>query len=350
MNTAAPAPAAAELQLIDLTGPDGLRLRLMNRGATWLSCSVPLADGSRREVLVGGPSPEVQMLGRAYLGATVGRYANRIAQATLQRDGQAIALTPNPGSPHQLHGGPDGFDRRYWQVAERSADAVTFTLDSPAGDQGWPGRCQVRVRYALSEPGTIEMTTEATVDAPCPVALTQHSYFNLDAAHADARTQRLRLAASHYVPVDAELIPTGGPAEVAGTPFDFRRAQIIGSRWLADEQQRLAGGYDHAWLLDRDMSMPDAAVDAPAAVLQSADGRLQMSLATTLPALQVYTGQFLHTEPGRDGQPLPACAGVAIEPGYLPDSPNHPEWPLPSCWLLPGEVSRHRTVWRFERG
>jgi aldose 1-epimerase len=346
MNTAAPTDT---LQLIDLTGPDGLRLRLMNRGATWLSCSVPMADGSRREVLVGGPSPEVQMQGRAYLGATVGRYANRIARATLQRDGRSIALTPNAGSPHQLHGGPDGFDRRFWPIAERSASAVTFTLDSPAGDQGWPGRCQVRVRYALSAPGTIEMTTEATVDAPCPVALTQHSYFNLDADHDDARTQRLRLAASHYVPVDAELIPTGGPAEVAGTAFDFRRAQVIGSRWLADEQQRLAGGFDHAWLLDGAAS-PEASAEGPAAVLQSADGRLQMSLTTTLPALQVYTGQSLNAETGRDGQPLPTCAGVAIEPGYLPDSPNHPEWLQPSCWLMPGEVSRHRTVWRFDRG
>lgn len=334
------------LRVLELTGPDGLTLSLMNHGATWLSCRVPLADGSRREVILGGPSPQAQRLGRAYLGATVGRYANRIAHATLQRHGHAIALTPNPGSRHQLHGGPDGFDRRRWDIAEQRPDAVTFRLNSPAGDQGFPGHLQVQVSYRLSEPGCIEMETVAEVDAPSPLAITNHAYFNLDAAQADARTQRLRVAAAHYMPVDAELIPFGPPAEVAGSSFDFRRAMVISSRWLADEQQRIAGGYDHAFLLDE--ACADAA-DA-AAVLQSADGQLQLSVHTSLPALQVYSGQFLVGEIGRDGKPLAACAGVALEPGYLPDSPNHPEWPQPSCWLMPGVVSRQRIVYRFGAG
>lgn len=347
MNATTPKPLPdAPLRVLELTGPDGLTLRLMNHGAIWLSCQVPLGDGSRREVLLGAPTPQAQRHGRAYMGATVGRYANRIARATLQRDGHVIALTPNPGSPHQLHGGPDGFDKRNWAIVSEQPDAVTFSLHSPAGDQGFPGTLRVQVSYRLNEPGCIEMETVAEVDAPCPVALTNHAYFNLDAAHADARTQRLRVAAAQVMPVDAELIPFGPPVDVAGSSFDFRRAQVIGSRWLADEQQRIAGGYDHAYLLDA--ACADA--DEAAAVLQSSDGRLQLSVSTSLPALQVYTGQFLVGEIGRDGLPYPACAGVALEPGYLPDSPNHSEWPQPSCWLMPGQISRHRVVYRFEAG
>jgi aldose 1-epimerase len=345
MNTLTPNPWPDNLlRMLELTGSDGLTLRLMNHGATWLSCQVPLPDGSRREVLLGGPSPQAQQLGRAYMGATVGRYANRIANATLQRDGDVIALTPNPGSRHQLHGGPGGLDTRVWEITSLQPDAVTFSLHSPAGEQGFPGNLRVQVSYRLSEPGCIEMETVAEVDAPCPLALTNHAYFNLDATHADARTQRLRVAAAQVMPVDAELIPFGPPVDVAGSSFDFRRPQVIGSRWLADEQQRLAGGYDHAWLLDE--SCADAA--EPAAVLQSGDGRLQLSVHTSLPALQVYTGQFLGTETGRDGRLYAPCAGVALEPGFLPDSPNHPEWPQPSCWLRPGQVSRHRTVYHFD--
>lgn len=347
MNATTPKPLPdTPLRVLELTGPDGLTLRLMNHGATWLSCQVPLGDGSRREVLLGAPTPQAHRLGRAYMGATVGRYANRIARATLQRDGRTFALTPNPGSPHQLHGGPDGFDKRIWAITSEQPDAVTFSLHSPAGDQGFPGKLRVQVSYRLSEPGCIEMETVAEVDAPCPVALTNHAYFNLDAAHTDARTQRLRVAAAQVMPVDDELIPFGPPVDVAGSSFDFRRAQVIGSRWLADEQQRIAGGYDHAWRLDATCADADEA----AAVLQSSDGRLQLSVSTSLPALQVYTGQFLVGEIGRDGQPYPACAGVALEPGYLPDSPNHPEWPQPSCWLMPGQISRHRVVYRFEAG
>lgn len=342
---ATPSQPATPLRVLELTGPDGLTLRLMNHGATWLSCRVPMPDGSRREVILGGPSPQAQQLGRAYMGATVGRYANRIAHARLQRDGHAIALTPSPGSRHQLHGGPGGFDTRVWEVVSAQPDAATFSLFSPAGDQGYPGDLTLQVSYRLGSPGCIEMETVATVDAPCPLAITNHAYFNLDAAaQPDARTQRLRVAAAQVMPVDAELIPFGPPADVGGSSFDFRRATVIGSRWLADEQQRLAGGYDHAWLLDAACA---GAADA-AAVLQSADGRLQLSVHTSLPALQVYTGQFLAGEIDRDGQPYAACAGVALEPGYLPDSPNHPEWPQPSCWLTPGVPSRQRIVYRFD--
>lgn len=337
-------------QLIPLHSADGsVSLTVMDIGATWFSCRVALSDGSAREVLLSGPTPEAHLHNTAYLGATVGRYANRIGGAHIRRGEQVWALTPQPGSRHQLHGGPDGFDRRRWAVAERSEHHVVLTLDSPDGDQGFPGRLQVTLTLRLPGQGVIEMHTRVVVDAPCPVGLTNHAYFNLNAGSAagrgDARTQTLRIAAQQMLPVDAELIPLGHLAPVAGTGFDFRTPRTVQSQWLQDAQQRQSAGYDHAWMLDA--ACADATLDRPAATLQSDDGRLSMDLATTLPSLQFYAGQGLAAQTGRDGQPMAPCAGLALEPQFLPDSPNHPEWPQPSCWVLPGQVVEHRLRYRF---
>lgn len=331
--------------LSELRHPDGLALTLMDVGATWLSCRVPLADGTPREVLLGCPRPEDYAHQTAYLGATIGRYANRIGGARITRGGRSWSLASSPaGSPHQLHGGPDGFDKRRWEVASRSATEASFALVSPPGDQGYPGRLEARATYRIAGPREVEIDLEARVDAPCPVGLTNHAYFNLDAQHADVRAHRLRIAAGRYVPVDAALIPLGALAEVAGTSFDFREAKTLAQDWLADDQQRAGAGYDHGFLLDPAC----AGMRAPAAVLEAADGSLRMSVYTTLPALQFYGGQYLAGIAGRDGAPYPACAGVALEPEFLPDSPNHPEWPQPDCWLQPGQVFRHRIRYAFE--
>jgi len=333
-------------QLISLHSADGsVSLTVMDIGATWYSCRVALPDGSEREVLLSGPTPEAHLHNTAYLGATVGRYANRIGGARIRHGEHHWALTPQPGSRHQLHGGPDGFDRRRWAVAERSAHHVVFTLDSPDGDQGFPGQLQVTLTLRLPGQGVIEMHTHAVVDAPCPVGLTNHAYFNLNASHTDARTQTLQIAAQQMLPVDAELIPLGQLAAVAGTGFDFGTPRVVASQWLQDAQQRQSGGYDHAWLLDADRA--DAALERPAVTLSADDGRLAMDLATTLPSIQFYGGQGLAAQTGRDGLPMAPCAGLALEPQFLPDSPHHPEWPQPSCWLLPGQVYNHRLRYRF---
>jgi aldose 1-epimerase len=202
------------------------------------------------------------------------------------------------------------------------------------------------VSYRLTDALTIEMVAEAQVDAPCPVGLTNHAYFNLDATHGDVRQHRLRIVAHDYVPVDSELIPLGGPVPVGGTSLDFREAKPITQHWLADEQQRAGGGYDHAFLLDAAC----AQAQSPAAVLSAADASLRLEISTSLPALQFYAGQLLAGTPSRNGVPYAACAGIALEPEFLPDSPNHPEWPQPSCWLQPGQRYRHTIRWRFVPG
>ena len=226
-----------------------------------------------------------------------------------------------------------------------SDTAVCFALDSPDGDQGFPGDLHLEVTYTLSDAMTLVMDIRATVSAPCPVAITQHAYFNLDARHDTVRAHTLQLAASRYLPVDAERLPIDGLATVDGTGFDFRTAKPIGQDLGRDEQQRDARGYDHGWLLEDSVR----GADVPAAVLTSSDGRLSMALSTTLPAVQVYTGNYLGSAPARDGSPTLPHAGVAMEPGYLADSPAHGGWgQTPSVWLAPGDTLDQSMQWAWE--
>ena len=335
-------------RLLQLQRPGGLRLTLTDLGATWMSCQVPLADGTWREVLLGFERPEHYLAQPGYLGATVGRYANRIAQARYMHAGEPVHLVANEAG-NQLHGGPRGFDRRRWQVDAHGPHDVQFSLHSDDGDQGFPGEVQVLARYRLGEDLSVTLEYEATTTRTTPLALTNHAYFNLDAAHTDCRGHTLRLRAERYVPVDTALIPTGTLDAVAGTDFDFRQPRRVGDAFMASDQQRVARGYDHSFLLDaacRDGSLP-------AAELLSADGRLAARLYTDRPAVQFYSGQWLATTQRRGGDGdggYGPCSGLALEPGVPPDSPNHPEWaPWSDCLAEPGTTWRAWMRWEFER-
>lgn len=333
-------------RIFRLAHPAGLRIAVMDIGATWLSCELRLADGSWREVLLGCDSEEDYARQSAYLGAIIGRYANRITNARFVVDGQEYQLAANNG-PNNLHGGPEGFDRRRWRVLEQDERSLLLALDSPAGDQGFPGRAEVQVRYTLDDELGVRIDFTAQVDAACPIALTSHAYFNLDGARpeGDVRTQQLRIAAARYVPVDATLAPLGDAATVAETPFDFRAGRRIGDAWPTlvsqDEQLRNGAGYDHAFLLD----VQCRAMTLPAAELQAADGRLTMQVFTDLPALQCYTGNYLAGTPARAGTAYGAHAGIALEPGFPPDSPNQSAWS--ACILRPGQLGRSAIRYAF---
>ncbi len=330
---------------IELRSPEGLCLQLMDWGATWLSCRVPMDTGPAREVLLGCANLADYFIQGAFLGATVGRYANRIGNARFSRDGREYRLVANRGSRHQLHGGPGGFSQRRWRIAARGPMHVRYEIDSLDGDQGFPGNMKAAVTYRLEAGLQILTDYEVTSDAPTPVCLTNHAYFNLDGLRSDIRAHRLRLAASQYLPTDAELIPLGHLAPVEGSGFDFREAKEIARDFLRDAQQQAPGGYDHAFLLDAIC----ANGEHHAAELVAADGRLAMRIYTTLPALQFYSGHKLTGTPSRDARPYGECAGLALETQFLPDSPNHPEYPQPSCWLEPGETWRHQTRLVFVR-
>ena len=330
-------PDGAPLRTIRLAHPCGMTLTLIDWGAAWVSCQLPVA-GAMRETLLGHARLADYLSQPGFFGATVGRFANRIANACFQREGQTFHLLPNEGK-HQLHGGPAGFYARRWAVLEQSATHVLFGITSAAGDQGYPGHLTARVAYRLEANGGLCTEYFATVDAPCPVSLTNHAYFNLDGQASDGRAHHLRLAAPYYLPVDPEMIPRGTLAAVAGTSFDFRAGKRIATDFLQDEQQQRGKGYDHAFWLDPACHT----MTLPAATLISGDGLLAMDLWTTLPALQFYSGNHLAGISARDGGVYQAYQGLALETGFLPDSPNHPEWPQSSCWLLPGETYHHRT-------
>ncbi len=319
---------------------EGLQLELMDWGATWLSCMVPMKNFSHREVLLGCKSLEDWFAQKSYLNATVGRYANRIKMARISHNGLDYALEANQGK-HQLHGGRGGFSNRRWTVLEESREHVSLGIQSADGDQGFPGNLNLRVIYRVLPGQRIQMQCDGTVDAPSPVGLTHHAYFNLNGCRSDIRQHRLQISAARYMPVDAELIPFGDLAQVAGSSFDFRTAHVIGERFLADEQQKLAGGYDHSFLLD------EARTDKAAAVLDAADDELQMRLYTNSPAVQFYSGNFLAGTSAREGGQYAANDGLCLEPGFLPDSPNHPEWPQPDCWLAPGQTYHQTVIWEF---
>ncbi len=339
-NEAVMAPDGKPVGVVQIA-KDGLQLDLMDWGGTWLSCLVPMGDAPQREILLGCEDFSGWFSQKSYLNTTVGRYANRIAGARLSHEGKTWALVANQGQ-NQLHGGAGSFALRRWQILESSAEHVCFGISSPAGDQGFPGNLTVRVTYRILSGSRISMECEAEVDAPSPVGLTNHAYFNLDGVKGDIRQHRLKLAASHYTPVNAEMIPTTGLAEVAGTSFDFRETRLIASRFMEDEQQEVARGYDHAFLLD------SPSLDTPVASLVSGDGKLTMNLFTDSPAVQFYTGNHLAGTSSREGGCYQAYEGVCLEPGFLPDSPNHPEWPQPDCWLQPGQVYRQKIIWAFQ--
>ncbi len=331
-----------------LRHPAGLELDLMDVGATWLSCRVPMRGENVREVILGCHEPEGYANQNAYLGAMIGRYANRIANGRFSRNGINYILEKEANARHQLHGGPAGFDRRAWSIVSQTATSVCLQLISPDGDQGFPGRLTVTLTVSLSGARQITLDMQATSDADSPVSITHHAYFNLNQKQDDGRTHLLEIAADSFLPIDESLIPLGELValenNIEACDFDFRQPKCVAADWLGSAQQKLAAGYDHAYLLG---SYKDD-VPRPAAKLWSASRDLKMTVTTDMPALHLYTGQFLDGIVGRDGAPYAACAGIALEPEFLPDSPNHPEWPQPTCWLSAGKVYHHTIRYDFD--
>ena len=318
-----------------------MEVGFISYGGTITSIRVPDREGRLAEVTLGHDTLEDYVEDSRWFGALVGRYANRIAGGRFSLDGRDYTLERNNG-PHHLHGGSAGFHRVLWTVEACDSAAgpcATLRHTSPAGDGGYPGTLKVRVTYTLAHDDALIIDYHATTDAPTPVNLTQHSYFNLAGAGAgDILDHELRLNARAFTPVDAELIPTGEIRDLAGTPFDFTTPARIGSRIdAADEQLTRCGGYDHNFLLDHP---GEAGLSFAAGLLEPRSGRT-LTVLTTEPGLQLYSGNALETAARRFGR----RAGLTLETQHFPDSPNHPEFP--STVLRPGQDFRSRTVYAF---
>lgn len=312
-----------------------MQVRLLDFGASIRSISLPF-DGGRVEAVLSYPALDDYLLNPYYLGSTLGRYANRIEQSRFRIGGKIHQLEPTPGQGgHCLHGGRVGFSHRRWDLvpSDRPGEA-TFLLDSQAGDQGFPGRLRVEVRYHLSGQHELSMTCRAFCDQSTVVNLANHAYFNLGDGGRDARQHLLQIHADRFAPVDRQLIPTGELAPVAGGPFDFRAPAGIGELLHEGNRQlELAGGFDHSLLLLNDRSAGE-----PAARLTSPATGLQLDVFTTQPCLHLYSGQYL-------GEPFAPFQGVCLEAQALPNAPNTPAFP--GTLLRPGEEYVQTTRYRF---
>ena len=332
------APDGHEVGLVALDNGT-LRVGLTNYGARMLSIEAPDRDGRVDHVLLGFDRADM-ILKAGSFGATLGRYANRIACGRFTLDGTAHQLSVNDG-PNTLHGGKVSFAKTFWTLADRSAASATFVMESPDGDQGFPGAMRVVATYSLID-DALRLQLSATTDAPTPVNLSAHPYFNLAGADAiDIRDHDLQVFATHYLPTDATQIPTGELAPVAGTPFDFRAPVTLGARIRdTDPQLMVARGYDHCLVVDGAIGTMRKA----ARVSHPLSGRV-LELDTDMAGLQVYTGNSLNGALIGHGGTYRMTAGLALEAQAFPDAPNQPTFP--STILRPGETFAGTILYRF---
>ncbi len=341
-------PDGRAIDAFTLTNAHGLKVRAISYGGIITSLLVPDRAGRLGDVVLGYDSLEGYVRKSPYFGAIVGRYGNRIAGARFALDGKTYRLPANDGK-NSLHGGSTGFDKAVWDgqpFQDDSSAGVVFAHTSPAGDQGYPGALTVHVTYRLTNSNDLVVDYAATTDAPTPVNLTQHSYFNLAGeGSGDILGHVLSINADRYTPVDSTLIPTGQLAPVAGTPFDFRTPTAIGARIGQQNEQLVRGrGYDHNFVLNASASDPEHPFHA-ARVVEPTTGRT-LDVYTTEPGLQFYSGNFLDgTITGKAGHVYAHRTGFCLETQHFPDSPN--EARFPSTILRPGQTLRSRTVFAF---
>jgi aldose 1-epimerase len=329
----------------------GVEVEAIEYGAIIRSLRTPDHHGRLDDVVLGFDTLDEYRGHSPYFGAVVGRCANRIAAGRFALDGATCQLACNDGANH-LHGGWRGFDKALWRgtpVDTEGAPGVAFEYVSGDGEEGYPGRLDVRVTYVLTPGGALRVSCRARTDRATIVNLSQHSYFNLGASTnlsanaSDVLGHVLSLNASRFTPVDDGLIPTGELRAVAGTPFDFRAPSPMGARIAElDEQLAAAGGYDHNFVLDRD---DDRSLVLAARVLEPTSRRT-LEVRTTQPGVQFYSGNFLDGSIiGKGGRRYGHRAGFCLETQHFPDSPNHPAFP--SVILRPDEEYDERTEFHF---
>ena len=320
---------------------EGIDATIMTYGARLVSIRTPDRYGSTANVILAYPSLGSYVADRSsYLGATVGRYANRISSGIFSIDGPSYQAPTNNGG-YTLHGGTIGFDQRVW-AAHCFSSGVELTLVSEDGDQGFLGNLTVRVRYSISA-NALRIDYFSATDKTTIVNLTNHAYFNLS-GHGGATIleDELAIAADRFTPIDSRLIPTGALSLVEGTPFDFRSKTVIGDRIDDDhEQLKLAGGYDHNFVLNG----TSGELRTVAHLYNPASGRT-LTVATTEPGMQFYTGNFLDSKPyGNSKERHGRRTGLCLETQHFPDSPNHPHFP--STELPSGQIRHSTTIFEF---
>lgn len=332
-------PGGHDVRLLSIGSAPGPVVEVLTLGATVHRLEVTGGDGVRRNVVLGHADVEERLASSDYIGGTIGRYANRIAEGRFTLAGREVRVGTHDRG-HSLHGGPDGFDARLWDVAEHGPDEVVLTLTSPDGDQGFPGAVEASVTYRV-EGDTVSVTMTATTDATTVVNMTNHAYLNLEGC--GTIDEHLMLVESDdYTPVDETGIPLGDHAPVEGTPFDFREPTLIGPALRQEHRQVVeARGIDHNYVVRGEGLRRMVVLESPRTATR-------LELWSDQPGVQVYTANNLDgTRRSTTGGRYRQGDGIALEPQLFPDSPNRPEWP--SALLEPGQVYRARLEWRFGR-
>ena len=331
--------------LYTLTNANGMEVCITNFGGRIVSIMAPAKDGSFKDVVLGFDkvSDYFPENNASDFGAAIGRYANRIAGASFELDGQTIQLPAND-SENCLHGGPTGWQYQVYEVVEADESHVKILRDSPDGDNGFPGNVKAYVTYTLTDNNAIDIYYEATTDAPTVINMTNHSYFNLNGdPTTNVLDNVLYINSSTTTPVGAGLIPTGEIASLLGGPMDFTTPKAIGQDINAtdNEQIALGNGFDHNWILDT-----AGDITVPAAILTSPVTGICMTEYTDEPGVQVYSGNFLDgTVTGKNGIVYNQRAGICLESQHYPDTPHNAEWP--SVVLRPGETYTSHCIFAF---
>ena len=327
-----------KIKLYTLIGPKGMRAQITNYGAKIVTLQVPNDKGEVKDVVLGFKTLEEWQTKETYFNAVIGRYANRIKNGRFTLDGQEYQLPINNGT-NALHGGMHGFNEKVWEVVGQSLHSITLHYRAADGEENYPGNLDVQVTYSISREGAFTVSYDAKTDKPTILGFTQHAYFNLAGEGSGTVNDHiLQIFADHYTPFDETAVPTGEILPVEGTPMDFRQPTRIGDR-VDDPFFAPGRGIDNNWCLPAN---PNHKLQHAATL--TADGRV-MEVWTTMPALQVYTGNYIERNEGKSGQRYDVRHAICLEAQNYPDSPNHPNFP--NCILRPGERYRQQTTYKF---
>ena len=331
-----------EARLFTIQNDKGMEIKVSDYGATLVQVRVPDKEGRLLDVVLGYDDVQGYEAGNAFFGATIGRVANRIGNGEFRLGGRTYELTRNDGQ-NTLHGGRDFYNKRIWKTGETQEDHVEFLMDSPSGDQGFPGNVKISVTYTLTKDNEVKIHYRAVPDADTLINLTNHSYFNLSGhASGTVLAQEVMLDADAYARADSQSIPTGEIVPVSGTPMDFRQLKPVGAEIEeAYEALEFGKGYDHNWVLNKKGYRK-------AAFMRSKESGIAMEVYTDLPGLQFYTANFVDHEKGKEGAVYNMRQAACFETQYFPDAVHKDHFEGPE--VKAGEIYETTTAYRFIKG
>jgi aldose 1-epimerase len=336
-------PDGKEVSLFSLSNHRGCTVEILNYGGIIKSLNVPDQHGKLIDVVLGFQFLEDYVADQTYMGALVGRYANRIANASFELGGQRFQVSVNNGK-NCLHGGFNGFNKKLWEVIGHTTNSLQLRYESPDGEEGFPGNLTVTVAYTLTEKNELKIEYRAITDQPTHINLTQHSYFNLSPASTETIADHLlRIHSDQYLPNNDQSIPNGQFETVLQTPFSFTKPRKMGEALASDHiQMKIDLGPNHSYVLKTENSK----VLKHAARLFAPESGITMDTFTTEPGIHIYCANYFDGQKtGKSGKPYPKYAGICLETQHFADSPNQPRFP--STLLLPGQEFTSTTVYAF---